>query len=166
MTHDVRLRDVAQDDLPIFFEHQRDPVANAMAAFPARDREAFMAHWAKIPTDETAVVKTILFDGYVAGNVVSWEQDGKRQVGYWIGKEYWGKGVATKALSEFLRLLETRPLYAHVAKHNAASLLVLQKCGFMITGEAAVSSQDSGDVIEEFILQLGAAECSESTLVL
>ena len=37
----VRLRDVTEDDLPIFFDHQRDPVANRMAAFPARERDAF-----------------------------------------------------------------------------------------------------------------------------
>jgi RimJ/RimL family protein N-acetyltransferase len=158
MTHDVLLRDVVQDDLPIFFEHQRDPVANAMAAFPARDREAFMAHWAKIPMNETAIVKTVLFDGQVVGNVVSWEQDGNRQVGYWLGKEYWGKGIASRALSEFLKLLEPRPLYAHVAKHNVASLRVLQKCGFRVTGEAEVASLEPGEAVGEFVLRLDAAE--------
>ena len=36
---EVLLRDVEEDDLTIFFEHQRDPVANEMAAFAARDRD-------------------------------------------------------------------------------------------------------------------------------
>src|SRR3972149_5445795 len=102
MTNDALLREVTQSDLPIFFEQQRDPDANRMAAFPARDRDAFMAHWTKILGDETIVTQTILFDGHVAGNIVSFEQLGRRQVGYWIGKEYWSKGVATRALSEFL----------------------------------------------------------------
>jgi RimJ/RimL family protein N-acetyltransferase len=154
MTRDVLLRDVAEDDLPIFFDHQRDPAANRMAAFPARDREAFMAHWRKIAGDQTAIAKTIVFNGHVAGNVVSWEESGERAVGYWVGKEYWGKGVATQALSEFLRLLKTRPLHAHVAKHNLASLRVLQKCGFTISGEAKASSDTSGAEVEEFILKL------------
>src|SRR5512139_695928 len=94
----VLLRDVIAGDLPIFFEQQLDPVANQMAAFPARDREAFMAHWTKILADETNILKTILFDGEVAGNIVSWEhpdEGGKREVGYWLGREYWGKGIAT-----------------------------------------------------------------------
>jgi RimJ/RimL family protein N-acetyltransferase len=157
MTSDVLLRDVIEDDLPIFFDHQRDPDANQMAAFPARDREAFMAHWTKILGDETGTTKTILFDGQVAGNVVSWGQPGERNVGYWLGREFWGKGIATKALSEFLRLLKTRPLHAHVARHNIASLRVLQKCGFTtIAGEAKVSSGEPGEEVEELILRLEA----------
>ncbi len=39
------LRDVTEDDLPILFEHQREPDANRMAAWPARSHGAFMAHW-------------------------------------------------------------------------------------------------------------------------
>jgi RimJ/RimL family protein N-acetyltransferase len=42
-----------------------------------------------------------------------------------------GRGIATEAISAFLLLEQTRPLYASVAKHNAASIRVLQKCGFM-----------------------------------
>lgn len=130
MTDDVHLRNVIESDLPIFFEQQLDPDATRMAAFPSRDREAFMAHWSKIMGDETNILKTILFSGQVAGNVVSWQQDDEREIGYWLGKEYWGKGIATKALAEFLNQVITRPLYAHVAKHNIASIRVLEKCGF------------------------------------
>ena len=106
-----------------------------MADFPARDRKAFMAHWTRILADKTVITKTILFEGNVAGNVLSFLQSGKREVGYWIGKEYWGKGVATDALSGFLGHVKMRPLYAHVARHNIASTRVLQKCGFRISGE-------------------------------
>jgi RimJ/RimL family protein N-acetyltransferase len=101
-TEDVLLRDVAEDDLPVFFEHQRNPVANRMADFLPRNWDAFVAHWTKILADETVIKKTVLFDGRVAGNVVSFEQECEREVGYWIGREYWGKGVATEALSQFL----------------------------------------------------------------
>jgi RimJ/RimL family protein N-acetyltransferase len=152
MTGDVILRDVTEGNLPIFFEHQLDPEATRMAAFPARNRKAFMAHWTRILADETVIKKTILFDGHVAGNVVSFVQSGEREVGYWIGKEYWGKGVATEALSEFLGHVETRPLYAHVARHNTASIRVLEKCGFRISGGGH----------EEVILKLGAYERDEA----
>lgn len=153
-TGDVLLRDVRDDDLPIFFDHQADPAANHMAAFPARDREAFMAHWTKIAVDATVITRTVVFDGHVAGNVVSWERSGERAVGYWIGREYWGQGVATRALSKFLGLVKMRPLYAHVAKHNLASLRVLQKCGFSISNEATVASDVHGGKVEELILRL------------
>ncbi len=137
MPNTILLRDVIASDLPIFFEQQLDPVANQMAAFPARDREAFMAHWVKILADKTNILKTILFVRQVAGNIVSWEQLDRRasEVGYWLGREFWGKGIATQALSAFLEQVTTRPLYAHVVKHNIASIRVLAKCGFTITSE-------------------------------
>jgi RimJ/RimL family protein N-acetyltransferase len=131
----ILLRDVIASDLPIFFEQQFDPVANQMAAFPARDRDAFMAHWAKIMADEANILKTILYDDQVAGNIVSWEHDGEQEVGYWLGREYWGKGIATQALALLLKQVTTRPLVAYVVKHNLASIRVLEKCGFTITGE-------------------------------
>jgi RimJ/RimL family protein N-acetyltransferase len=133
MTNSVRLRDVIDSDLPIFFQQQLDPVANEMAAFPARDREAFMAHWAKIMANESNILKTILYGDQVAGNIVSWEQPGEgseREVGYWLGREFWGKGIATRALAALLGQVKMRPLYAHVVKHNVASIRVLEKCGF------------------------------------
>jgi RimJ/RimL family protein N-acetyltransferase len=86
----------------------------------------------------------------VAGNVVSWDQAGRRLVGYWMGREFWGRGVATRALSAFVTELMERPLHARVAKDNVASLRVLEKCGFTIAGE-----DDTGDV-EEFLLTLDA----------
>ena len=125
------LRDVIESDLPVFFEHQRDPEATRMADFPARDREAFDAHWERVLGDETLTAKTIVFEGQVAGNIGSWEQDGRRLVGYWLGKEFWGKGLATKALAELVQELGTRPLYAYVAKTNVGSIRVLEKCGFV-----------------------------------
>jgi RimJ/RimL family protein N-acetyltransferase len=102
MKRSILLRDVQESDLPIFFEQKRDPIANQMAAFPARDRDEFMAHWAKIIQDETVILKTILFEGQVAGNLISFEMSGKREVGYRLGREFWGKGIATQALSAFL----------------------------------------------------------------
>lgn len=145
---DVVLRDATEADLPIFFEHQLDPVANEMAGFPARDRQSFMAHWRRLLSDDVLVKQTIFFNGEVAGNIVSWEQSGQRQVGYWLGREYWGKGIATRALAAFLGYVQSRPLYAHVVKHNVASIRVLEKCGFTMHGEDD----------EEFTLILEAGE--------
>lgn len=154
MTGDFRLREVTESDFPIFFEHQLDPEASRMAAFPPRDRDAFMAHWTKIMADDSNILRTVVFDGEVAGNLVSWERDGRRVVGYWIGREYWGNGVATKALSQFLAAMRDRPLYAHVAKHNVASIRVLEKCGFRDSGEDVAASDD--DDVEELLVVLPA----------
>jgi RimJ/RimL family protein N-acetyltransferase len=130
MLGEVRLRGVTEDDLPIFFEHQRDPAAHRMAAFPPRERDAFMTHWDSILRDASVVVRTIELDGVVAGNVVLFGFEGRREVGYWIGREFWGRGVATRALSAILLEVSERPIYAGVAETNAASIRVLEKCGF------------------------------------
>ena len=151
MTTSIQLRAVVDDDLPIFFQQQLDPEATQMADFPPRDRDAFMTHWTtKVLGNATGSVRTILEDTHVAGNIVCWEQDGRWLIGYWLGKEYWGKGIATQALSEFLKVVKARPLYAYVAKHNLASQRVLEKCGFSVVIEDAASSEE----IEEFLLKL------------
>jgi RimJ/RimL family protein N-acetyltransferase len=148
MSSEVRLRNIEHSDLPIFYEQQLDPDATQMAAFPSRDRAAFDAHWATNVLGNSAALKqTILVDGKVAGNIGSWPQDGVRLVGYWIGKEYWGKGVATRALAAFLKIVTERPLYAHVARHNVASIRVLEKCGFNREREDSVELDDK-DVAE------------------
>jgi DNA-binding HxlR family transcriptional regulator len=128
---EVLIRDVADGDLEDFFEHQRDPEAGRMAAFPGREREPFMAHWCKIRADPACLTQTIVVDGRVAGNVVSWDQDGIRLVGYWIARSHWGRGVATAALALYLDRDRHRPLHAEVAGHNAGSIRVLEKCGFV-----------------------------------
>jgi RimJ/RimL family protein N-acetyltransferase len=110
-----------------------------------------MAHWMKILGDETVVAMTVLVDERVAGNIGCWTQDGQRLVGYWIGQEYWGKGVATQMLSTFVRCVADRPLYAYVAKHNVASIRVLEKCGFTYCAKATSALDEPADEIEELV---------------
>ena len=151
MNHKVHLRNIEPNDLPIFYEQQLDPDATRMAAFPSRDRASFDAHWEKnILGNPDAIALTILVDGEVAGNIGSWRQEGIRIVGYWIGKEYWGKGVATRALAAFLDLVTDRPLYAHVGKHNVGSIRVLEKYGFTVEQTVEVAS----DGVVELMLVL------------
>jgi RimJ/RimL family protein N-acetyltransferase len=160
LTEGVVLRDVIEEDLAVFFEQQLDPAANHMAAFTAKDpadRAAFAKHWSKILSEKAITKKTILFEGQVTGHVLGFEHFGKQSVSYWIGREYWGKGIATRALSEFLGQQKTRPLYARAAKDNVASIRVLEKCGFTIADEDKGYSNARGKEVEEFILKLAAA---------
>jgi RimJ/RimL family protein N-acetyltransferase len=147
----MALRDVEESDLPIFFEHQRDPEANRMAAFPAREWDAFVTHWrAKILGNPSAGKQTIVVDDNVVGNVLAWDQDGKRFVAYWIDRKYWGQGVATAALMEYLQHEERRPLHAYVVVHNVGSVRVLEKCGFRRVGEPEAGP----DGVQELLFQL------------
>jgi RimJ/RimL family protein N-acetyltransferase len=151
------LRDMTEADLPVFFEHQLDAEARHMAAFTPKDpadRNAFQVRWARILGDAGNFNKTVVVDGQVAGHVSSFEMDGQREVTYWLGRSYWGRGLATRALSAFLAHEKVRPLHARAAKDNLASLRVLQKCGFVITGEDSGFAHARGAETAEFILIL------------
>src|SRR6476469_2675301 len=120
-----------------------------MAVFPARDREAFDAHWRRLLADDSLVKRTIVDAGAVAGNIGCWEQDGRKLVGYWIGREFWGRGLATAALAELAEIVDARRLQAEVAHTNVASIRVLEKCGFI-----QVAAHVADDGIEELVLEL------------
>ena len=149
----VSLRDVQESDLATFYAQQLDPEATMMAAFPSRDWDAFSAHWAKIMSSTSGMIQTVVFDGTVAGNIGCWQDSGETLVGYWIGREYWGKGIATAALTELLERVPDRPLTARVAKHNVASIRVLEKCGFTMVGEEELTAA-GGDHGVEYVMTL------------
>jgi RimJ/RimL family protein N-acetyltransferase len=165
MTPDISLRAVTDSDLAIFFENESDPEARHMAAFTSKDptnREAFLAHWAKIRGDDANVIQTVLFNGQVVGSIGSWPDidasgEVKREICYWFGRSFWGKGIATRALTAFLRQLPARPLYAHAAKDNLGSIRVLEKCGFTLCGEDMYFSHARGEEIAEVLLKLEAS---------
>jgi RimJ/RimL family protein N-acetyltransferase len=148
------LREVREDDLDVFFEQQRDPEAMAMALMPAREREAFDAHWRRILADPGVVIRTVEADGEVVGNVLSWQLEGRQVVGYWLGREYWGRGLATAALAELVQELPIRPLHAWVARSNLGSIRVLEKCGFQRVAETSEHDERIGQVVEMFLYEL------------
>ena len=129
----VGLRPVRDEDIEIFYEHQREPEGAAMAAFPSRERDVFFAHWEKTRARADAMAMTVTYEGRVAGNIGSWEDDDYVLVGYWLGKEFWGRGIATAALNAYVTEHELRrPLGAHVAATNIGSIRVLERCGFEV----------------------------------
>jgi len=151
------LRPVTDSDLPIFFEHQREETARSMAAFVSKDpedRAAFDAHWARIRADDAVLIRTIVVDGGVAGHIASFDRDGDHEVTYWIGREFWGRGLATDALREFLEEDPARPIFGRVVKDNVGSRRVLEKCGFSIAGEDRGFAVGRGEEVEEYILRL------------
>ena len=107
-----------------------------MAGVPSRDRAGFEEHVRRVLSDDANVFLVIDVNGEVAGTALSWpSDDGRRYVGYWLGREYWGRGLATRALAELIEELP-RPLHALVSTTNVASIRVLQKCGFVEIGPA------------------------------
>lgn len=157
MTITIRLRNVTEEDVETFFEHQSDAAASQMAAFTSRDpsdRGAFAERWKRILGDDTIVKKTIIIDGRIAGHVSCFERSGFPEVTYWLGREYWGRGFATVALHELLRMVAQRPMYARAAKDNVASIRVLEKCGFQLCGEERAFANARNGEIDEVVMRL------------
>ncbi len=155
----VQLRGVQPSDLEVLFEMQRDPEANRMAAFTARDpsdRTAFDEHWVRILSDPEVTMRTVLFRGVVVGNIGRFfdHEFSHTEVTYWIRREYWGRGLATLALSEFVRQETERPLYARAAADNIASIRVLEKCGFVRVGTGRGFAYARGQEVAEAVLRL------------
>src|ERR671925_1122619 len=151
----LTLREVRDEDLPLLFEQWADPVAARMAAFTAPDHmdwDAFERRWSRLRADETIINRAIVVDGEVAGTIGSWGGPGERELTYWIGRSYWGRGIATAALTAFMAVEQSRPLRARVASDNVASRRVLEKCGFgVIATERNVAEARSAE-IEELVL--------------
>ena len=146
------MRAVRSEDLPVLYQHQLDEEASRVAAFPSRDRDAFEAHWAKIMADPTMRARAIEMDRALVGTIGSWPEDDVRLVGYWIGREHWGRGIATAALRAFLEEERSRPLHALVATSNIGSIKVLERCGFERSDEDPGSTEDG----EELVYRLDA----------
>ena len=147
----IELREVLESDLEPFYHHQADPEARAMAVFPSKERDAHFEHWHRNLARPDNISRTILVDGAVAGNVVSWIADGRRLIGYWIGREFWGRGVATEALRSFVREVAERPMYAEVATTNLGSVRVLEKSGFVRADPQPIVHEDG---VEEWLYKL------------
>jgi RimJ/RimL family protein N-acetyltransferase len=159
----VSLRQVVESDLSIFFAQQLDPAANVMAAFSAEnpaDWHGFTTKWRRILGDDAITVRSVLVEGRVAGYVLSYVNDefGKPEIAYWYGREHWGRGIATRALTAFLELIVERPLFARAAHDNVGSLRVLQKCGFTVVGTTRGYANARREAIEEIVLELNATD--------
>ena len=153
----LTLREVRDEDLPLLFKQWADPVAVHMAAFTAPDHmewDAFERRWSRLRADETVLNRVIVVDDEVAGTIGSWGEPGERGVTYWIGRSYWGKGIATDALTAFLAAERSRPHHAHAPPTMVALRPVLEECGFrVITTERRVAEARSAE-IKELVLRL------------
>ena len=133
----VSLRPVADDDLDEIFEQMRDPISVGMAAFTSADpgdRAAFDARMARLRASQDVRLLAVVADGDLAGTIASFRQEDDTEITYWIGRRWWGRGVASAALAAFLAVTPERPLQARVASDNLGSIRVLEKNGFQAAG--------------------------------
>jgi RimJ/RimL family protein N-acetyltransferase len=136
------------------YEWQRDPESNRLAVTNPRSREGFETHWANVLSDPALTARAVLAGDEMVGYIGCFGIDGHTNVGYRIDRNYWGQGIATRALKLLLREVPIRPIYAHVATSNHPSLHVLQKCGFVVERVQVSSATDRYPACEEAILVL------------
>jgi RimJ/RimL family protein N-acetyltransferase len=149
----ITLRLAEDADEPVMYEQQADPEFAAMAAFTSRDRDAHREHWQRITNDPNTINRIVLVDGEPCGSLGSWVMDGMRLVGYGFGRAFWGRGIASEALRQFVNDVVTeRPLYAYVAESNVGSQRVLGKAGFVLADDQPGVAED-GVVERLYILR-------------
>lgn len=138
----------------MLFALQSDPDANTMAGTKPRSREAFFATWEKIFADPNVRSCVIEMDGAIVGGVSCFQAEGRDALGYWIAKEHWGRGIASKAVALFLVEETRRPLHATVVRTNTRSQRVLEKCGFRLVEFRMGEETDRyvGCELAEFVL--------------
>jgi RimJ/RimL family protein N-acetyltransferase len=159
----ITIREVEASDLEVYYEQQLDREAIWMAAFVGADwtdKAAFDARWHRILNSAQGTNRTIVADGQIVGHIACFPLGGRMEVTYWLGREYWGRGIATQALNCMLRLVVARPIFARAATDNLGSIRVLQKCGFAIIGKDKAFAQGRGEETEEYILRLDLERAS------
>lgn len=150
----LQLKKTTESDLETLFLYQTDELSNHMAAFTSKnpnDKTAYMAQWTKIVKNPAINIQTIFVDEQLVGSVVHFDMFGETNVSYWIGRAFWGKGIATKALSLFLEMATKRPLHGRVVFDNIGSQRVLEKCGFIKIGTENEFANARNAKVDEYI---------------
>lgn len=153
----IQLTKTEEDDLKVLFQFQLDQKANYLAAFTTKDpndKIAYIEKYTKFLTDPTINMLTIKVGDEIAGSVSKYVMENDAEITYWIDRKFWGQGIATTALKEFLTLEQTRPIYGRVAFDNYGSQKVLVKCGFIKIGSDKGFANARQTEIEEFIYKL------------
>jgi ribosomal-protein-alanine N-acetyltransferase len=153
----VILRQTEPSDLDFFFQFQLDEEGKYMAAFTPKDphdKKAYLSKFIKLLDDSTINMQTILFEGIIVGSIAKFERESEAEITYWIDRQFWGKGIATTALKNFLIMEESRPIFGRVAFDNLGSQKVLKDCGFVKIGTDSGFANARQAEIEEFIYKL------------
>lgn len=154
---DIKLRPTEIADLDTLFQFQLDKEGGYLAAFMPNDptnKSAYIEKYTKLLNDPTVNNQTILIDNIIVGSIAKFVMEGDTEITYWIDRKFWGQGIATKALNEFLAIVTTRPIFGRVAFDNFGSQKVLEKCGFHKIGSDKGFANARQTEIEEFIYKL------------
>ncbi|QJX49328.1 GNAT family N-acetyltransferase [Hymenobacter taeanensis] len=157
MQNQVQLRQTKQADLEQLFYFQLDEEAGYLAAFmPANhtNKEAYLEKYTRFLHAPTINMQTIMVGETIVGSIAKFILEGDAEITYWLDRRFWGKGIATSALRNFLAVEGTRPIRGRVAFDNVSSQKVLENCGFVkISTDKGFANARQTEIVE-FIYQL------------
>lgn len=153
----IEIKKTNNADLETLFDFQLDDESNYLAAFTSKDpsdKHAYLERYSKLLSVNTVNMKTIYLNRKIVGSIAKFEMEGDAEITYWIGKEFWGMGIATNVLNQFLKIEKMRPIYGRVAFDNFGSKKVLERCGFKKIGTDKNFANARGAEIVEYIYEL------------
>lgn len=156
-SNNIILTKTEEEDLNAFFQFQLNEEANYLAAFTpkdSKDKSAYIERYSKFLSDPTINMRTIKIDDEIVGSISKFIMEGDAEITYWIDRKFWGKGIATTALTALMKIEKTRPIFGRTAFDNYGSQKVLEKCGFVKIGVDKGFANARQAEIEEFIYKL------------
>lgn len=99
-------------------------------------------------------MQTIKANDEIVGSISKFVMENEAEITYWIDRKFWGQGIATKALTNFLVIEPNRPIFGRVAFDNLGSQKVLEKCDFVKIGTGKGFANARQKEIEEYIYKL------------
>jgi len=156
-----QLRSLGIADAPALQRHADDPAVanNLFDGFPSPYTLATAEQWCNTMCREPAFgfVWGIEVAGEVIGCISVRPDAGwmrcNAEVGYWIGRAHWRRGITSEALGlvgawAWANLPEVTRLYAPIFARNAASQAVARRCGYLLEGVLRQSLIKNGQVID------------------
>lgn len=155
--NNITLTKTEIDDLHTLFRFQTDKEAIHLAAFTPEDpndKAAYIEKYSKFLIDPTINMRTIRVGDEIVGSIARFFIDNDAEITYWIDRKFWGQGIATTALRDFLKTETTRPIRGRVAFDNYGSQKVLENNGFVRIGTGKGFANARQAEIEEYIYTL------------
>jgi len=140
-TKRLKLRPLTSADAPRIAEIGGDwDIASMTSRMPYPYSLAAASQWIS-GIDDNEVVRGITLDGVLIGvtGYLPDESGDSAEIGYWLGKDFWGQGFATEAVAALIAYCFRRERFTRLTcghyMDNPASARVIRKLGFQPSGE-------------------------------
>ena len=167
----VELRELTITDASLIVSalNDQDVIHHLSSKIPQPYREEDALLWINQGSKDKAISRAITFQGEFCGVIgvylQSFDYQHSAELGYWLTKNLWGKGIASKATLLFTKLLFSSThitrIYNPVNADNIASIGVMKNAGFTLEGILKQSAYKYGKYNDEHLYALLKEEHDE-----